>query len=193
MRVSRREIVRGLAAAAALAGAGGAATAQAPAKLLLSPSGRHSNFEPAEVPVPVHAMAGAERGDVSRPIAEPFGSEPSETRVIEPVVGGPTPWEPTEEPRRAPSVELPALSASSAEPRFSGPLSSSSEVHSAKQQAQQIVTLAQREAQEMRIAAERYADQVLAQLETEVSRALQTVRNGRAFLQSKRRKQQENN
>lgn len=65
------------------------------------------------------------------------------------------------------------------------------EVQQAKQQAQQILSSAQREAQEMRIAAERYADQVLAQLESEVNRTLQTVRNGRAYLQSRRRKLQE--
>ncbi len=57
----------------------------------------------------------------------------------------------------------------------------------AKQEAQKIVASAQREAHEMRVSAERYADQVLAQLESEVSRALQTVRNGRAYLQSRRR------
>jgi transcriptional regulator with XRE-family HTH domain len=65
------------------------------------------------------------------------------------------------------------------------------EVDRAKQEAQKIVTEAQREAHEMRVSAERYADQVLAQLESEVSRALQTVRNGRAFLQSRRRKHPE--
>ncbi len=61
----------------------------------------------------------------------------------------------------------------------------------AKQEAQKIVAGAQREAHEMRVSAERYADQVLSQLESEVSRALQTVRNGRAFLQSRRRKHQD--
>lgn len=65
------------------------------------------------------------------------------------------------------------------------------EVQQAKQQAHQILASAQREAQEMRVAAERYADQVLAQLESEVHRSLQTVRNGRAYLQSRRRKLQE--
>ncbi|HEY9856157.1 MAG TPA: helix-turn-helix domain-containing protein [Stenomitos sp.] len=65
------------------------------------------------------------------------------------------------------------------------------EVQQAKQQAHQILSSAQREAQEMRVAAERYADQVLAQLESEVNRTLQTVRNGRAYLQSRRRKLQE--
>ncbi len=58
----------------------------------------------------------------------------------------------------------------------------------AKQEAQKIMANAQREAHEMRVSAERYADQVLAQLESEVSRALQTVRNGRAYLQSRRKK-----
>lgn len=58
----------------------------------------------------------------------------------------------------------------------------------AKGQAQQIIAMAQHEAQDMRISAERYADQVLSQLENEVSRSLQIVRNGRLFLQSKRRR-----
>jgi cytoskeletal protein RodZ len=62
------------------------------------------------------------------------------------------------------------------------------EIARAKQEAQKIMVGAQREAHEMRVSAERYADQVLAQLESEVSRALQTVRNGRAYLQSRRRK-----
>lgn len=62
------------------------------------------------------------------------------------------------------------------------------EIARAKQEAQKIVATAQRDAHEMRVSAERYADQVLAQLESEVSRALQTVRNGRAYLQSRRRK-----
>jgi cytoskeletal protein RodZ len=62
------------------------------------------------------------------------------------------------------------------------------EIARAKQEAQKIVAGAQRDAHEMRVSAERYADQVLAQLESEVSRALQTVRNGRAYLQSRRRK-----
>lgn len=65
------------------------------------------------------------------------------------------------------------------------------EVDRARLEAQKIVAEAQREAHEMRVSAERYADQVLAQLESEVSRALQTVRNGRAFLQSRRRKHPE--
>lgn len=54
-------------------------------------------------------------------------------------------------------------------------------------QAQQLLTNAQREAHEMRVSAERYADQVLSQLEGDVNRALQIVRNGRLFIQSKRR------
>lgn len=65
---------------------------------------------------------------------------------------------------------------------------SSQEIQQAKQYAHQIVNSAQREAHELRIAAERYADQVLAQLESEINRSLQTVRNGRAYLQSRRRK-----
>ncbi len=55
-------------------------------------------------------------------------------------------------------------------------------------QAQQVVMAAQKEAKEMRVSAERYADQVLGQLENDVSRALQIVRNGRLYIQSKRRK-----
>lgn len=71
------------------------------------------------------------------------------------------------------------------------PSLSTQEVQQAKQQAQHLVASAQREAQELRIAAERYADQVLAQLESEINRSLQTVRNGRAYLHSRRRKLQE--
>lgn len=74
-------------------------------------------------------------------------------------------------------------------PEFISP--TAQEIQQAKLQAQQIIANAQREAMELRTAAERYADQVLAQLESEVNRSLQTVRNGRAFLQSRRRKLQE--
>lgn len=74
--------------------------------------------------------------------------------------------------------------------RVSAPSDPEGDVSRAKQEAQKIVAAAQREAHEMRVSAERYADQVLAQLESEVSRALQTVRNGRAYLQSRRRKQE---
>lgn len=57
-----------------------------------------------------------------------------------------------------------------------------------RNQAQQMVASAQREAQELRLSAERYADQVLGQLESDVNRALQIVRNGRLYIQSKKRR-----
>ena len=56
----------------------------------------------------------------------------------------------------------------------------------ARSQAQQILQTAEHDAQQMLRGAERYADDVLAQLEIEVTRALQIISNGRLFLQSKR-------
>lgn len=60
------------------------------------------------------------------------------------------------------------------------------EVRQARMQAQQILQGADRDAREMVAGAERYADDVLAQLEGEVGKALQIIRNGRQFLQSRR-------
>lgn len=60
------------------------------------------------------------------------------------------------------------------------------EVRQARMQAQQIKDTAEREAREMIMGAERYADDVLAQLEGEVGKALQIIRNGRQFLQARR-------
>ena len=60
------------------------------------------------------------------------------------------------------------------------------EVRQAKMQAQQILTAAEREAHSMVRGAERYADDVLAELEAEIGKTLQIVRNGRQFLQSRR-------
>lgn len=60
------------------------------------------------------------------------------------------------------------------------------EVRQAKMQAQQILTAAEREAHQMVRGAERYADEVLSELEAEIGKTLQIVRNGRQFLQSRR-------
>lgn len=60
------------------------------------------------------------------------------------------------------------------------------DVRQARQQAQQILSGAERDAREMIQGAERYADDVLSQLEGEVGKALQIIRNGRQFLQSRR-------
>ena len=60
------------------------------------------------------------------------------------------------------------------------------DVRQAKMQAQQILTSAEREAEQIQRGAERYADEVLAELESEIGKTLQIVRNGRQFLQSRR-------
>lgn len=60
------------------------------------------------------------------------------------------------------------------------------EVRQAKMQAQQILTSAEREAEQIQRGAERYADEVLAELESEIGKTLQVVRNGRQFLQMRR-------
>jgi transcriptional regulator with XRE-family HTH domain len=60
------------------------------------------------------------------------------------------------------------------------------ELRQAKMQAQQILKAAEREASEMVRGSQRYADEVLAELEGEIGKTLQIVRNGRQFLQSRR-------
>lgn len=62
----------------------------------------------------------------------------------------------------------------------------SADLRQAKLQAQQILTSAEREAQQMVRGAEVYADDVLAQLESEVAKTLQIIHNGRQFLQARR-------
>lgn len=123
----------------------------------------------------------------ARPI-EAMPARPAEVMSLAP--------EPRVEVRPEPRYEEPLAPAPVAEnfiPSFlserAAPITDpEGEIARARLEAQKVIGSAQREAHEMRVSAERYADQVLAQLESEVSRALQTVRNGRAFLQSRRRK-----
>lgn len=134
--------------------------------------------------------------EAPRPSEAPRHSEPAllERMVPQPVREAVVAPEPLRELTLEPSLREvkaePSLRELDPEPVAAVP-TAPWEVQQAKQQAHQILASAQREAQEMRIAAERYADQVLAQLENEVHRSLQTVRNGRAYLQSRRRKLQE--
>ncbi len=72
-----------------------------------------------------------------------------------------------------------------AEPHANG--SSNEDVKQALQQAQRIVDQAQQEAAMLRREAERYAQQVLSELEAEIGRALAIVRNGRQFIQQRRK------
>ncbi len=65
--------------------------------------------------------------------------------------------------------------------------SSSENVKQAQQQAQRIIDQAHQEAAMLRREAERYAHQVLAELEAEIGRALAIVRNGRQFIQQRRK------
>lgn len=59
------------------------------------------------------------------------------------------------------------------------------ELRHAKLEAQALLTAARREAEEIRQGALAYADQVLQELEGEVSRTLGIVQNGREFLQGR--------
>lgn len=127
--------------------------------------------------------------------SRPLDVMPSRAADVVPLAPEPR-IEPRAEVRPEPRCEEPVAQAAVAEnfiPSFlserAAPVTDpEGEIARAKLEAQKIIGGAQREAHEMRVSAERYADQVLAQLESEVSRALQTVRNGRAFLQSRRRK-----
>lgn len=133
----------------------------------------------------------------------PLESEASEETYTEQIVPQAEPV--VTQSSLPPRLEPPALDARADEPSRMAPVAEGAlpsflsdrvapvsdpegEIARAKVEAQRIVAEAQREAHEMRVSAERYADQVLAQLEAEVSRALQTVRNGRAYLQSRRKK-----
>lgn len=125
-------------------------------------------------------------------LREPQNPEPSLREVMtkEPSLREPVRVESPLPPLvEAPIAKEPSLRENLPLPEFITP--TAHEIQQAKLQAQQIIANAQREATELRLAAERYADQVLGQLENEVNRSLQTVRNGRAFLQSRRRKLQE--
>ncbi|MBI6547039.1 MAG: hypothetical protein HY692_09610, partial [Cyanobacteria bacterium NC_groundwater_1444_Ag_S-0.65um_54_12] len=63
------------------------------------------------------------------------------------------------------------------------------EIAAAQREAQRITSEAQREAQHLRREAERYVMQVLTELEAELQRTLATIKNGRQYLQQRRRKQ----
>lgn len=125
-------------------------------------------------------------------LREPVQAEPVRLEQVlpEPVLAEQVQTVPVQAaPVEAPAAKEPSLREHLPLPDFISP--TAQEIQQAKLQAQQIIANAQREALELRTSAERYADQVLAQLENEVNRSLQTVRNGRAFLQSRRRKLQE--
>ncbi|MBC7545891.1 MAG: helix-turn-helix domain-containing protein [Candidatus Sericytochromatia bacterium] len=57
----------------------------------------------------------------------------------------------------------------------------------ARQQADEILIRAREEAQRLRQGAEQYAEQILMQLETDVSRTLAVIKNGRSHLQTRQR------
>lgn len=125
----------------------------------------------------------------STPMPALIDPEPSVRRPLGPVTEAPRPA-PLVDDRLVRMLETAASMPVEPAPEPAAPVGVE-HLAQAKYQASQIISTAQREAHELRVAAERYADQVLAQLENEVSRSLQTVRNGRAFLQSRRRKLQE--
>jgi hypothetical protein len=90
----------------------------------------------------------------------------------------------------APPVAPPATSPSFFRPAgrdAAGPAATPPEVEDARAQAQQILLAAEREARELVRGAEGYADEVLGQLEAEVSATLTTIQNGRQFLAARRR------
>lgn len=61
------------------------------------------------------------------------------------------------------------------------------DVLAARAQAQEILLAAEREARQLVRGAESYADEVLGQLEAEVAQSLQVIVNGRQFLEARRR------
>lgn len=58
----------------------------------------------------------------------------------------------------------------------------------ARQQGEEIIEKARLEAQRLRTGAEQYAEQVLMQLEQDISRTLAVIKNGRSYLQSRQRR-----
>lgn len=60
------------------------------------------------------------------------------------------------------------------------------DVRQARLQAKQVIGQAEREAQQMVAGARQYADEVLSQLEADIGKTLQIIRNGRQYLQSRR-------
>lgn len=63
----------------------------------------------------------------------------------------------------------------------------SPEVSAAQAEAQRIIAEAQAEADRLKLEAQKYAHQVLADLEAELGRTLGIIKNGRQFLQQRRR------
>ncbi len=143
--------------------------------------------------------------EAGRPLNSPLHASPSSvelpvTRQSEaisripaasPVTGGSMNGEPgvrTDVPVRsgARDVELPVLGGSH-------PPGSGLEMLEARKTAGDIIQQAQREAADFRKAADQYADHVLGQLADEIGRTLQIVRNGKAFLQSRRKQRHPEN
>lgn len=58
----------------------------------------------------------------------------------------------------------------------------------ARQQGEEIIEKARLEAQRLRQGAEQYAEQVLMQLEQDISRTLTVIKNGRTYLQNRQRR-----
>ena len=135
---------------------------------------------------PLPATPSSVELPVTRP-SETIGRVPAAS----PVTGGSMNGEPggrTESPGRsgARDVELPVLGGTH-------PPGSGLEMLEARKTAGEIIQQAQREAAEFRKAADQYADHVLGQLADEIGRTLQIVRNGKAFLQSRRKQRHAEN
>ena len=121
------------------------------------------------------------------PTLDPPGQALPPTATSEPAVA-PPPAAPAEPAIAPPSHGLAPLPAAQAQaPSFFRQPTEPAELADARAQAQQILLAAEREARQLVHGAEGYADEVLGQLEAEVTATLQVILNGRQFLAARRR------
>ena len=125
----------------------------------------------------------------AQPVARPMASSPSPT-LVRPSAGPAPIVEPVAKPSPKP---MPNPQSNQLEVRIDtrDALLSHPEAEKililARQQAEEILLRAREEAARLRQGAEQYADQILMQLETDVSRTLAVIKNGRSHLQTRTR------
>ncbi|MBM3266017.1 MAG: helix-turn-helix domain-containing protein [Candidatus Sericytochromatia bacterium] len=130
------------------------------------------------VRIPVYAMAEAGNGNGNLRAGANGHAEP-ET--------GSVPADDVLQPITAAEVHLVERKVSMERPHPVAFQGSDKDVAAAQTEAQRIVAEAQREADRLRRDAEKYAFQVLSDLEAELGRTLAIIKNGRQYLQQRRR------
>lgn len=139
---------------------------------------------------PIKATYGAEGNGNGAAYAPGSGAGYAPTPTLEPPAAYVPPAAPAPElPMAPPPLSAPFAGAQPAAPApsFFRPQPEPTEVLDARAQAQQILLAAEREARQLVSGAESYADEVLGQLEAEVTATLAVIQNGRHFLAARQR------